>query len=645
MGKPTEPSGSPPMTASEVRHLEATLQGLRSRMIDLAKEADAGSFGPNRESARNLLHYVALRRFDLRSIQVQLARLGLSSLGRAESDTLYNLDAVLARLHDLQGGRPRLGPPEEPTPRVEGIRRLERNASELLGPAPPGRRTRIMVTMPTEAATNYPLVRDLLEAGMDCMRINCAHDTEAEWAGMVANLRRAQRALGGRCRIQMDLGGPKLRTGPIQPGPPVLKIRPSRDAFGRVTRPAVVWLTPSDYPDAPPRGVDAVLPVDRSWLKDRRARDRVRFVDARGASRSLRVLRAVDASLVAELHRTAYVTPDTELWAAGANRRKARTRVGPIPSRDGSIHLEVGDLLDVTARPLLGHGPQPRRGGHRATPGVISCTLPEALAAVRPGYRIWFDDGKIGGVVRTTTPSRLRVEITHTAPGGSQLRADKGINIPDIELDLSPLTEEDRRHLRFIVRHAEIVGYSFVHAAADVGLLRAELARLKRPNMGIVLKIETRTAFEKLPAILLAALRARKVGVMIARGDLAVEAGYERLAEVQEEILWLCEAAHLPSVWATDVLQGLAKTGLPTRAEVTDAAMGQRSECVMLNKGPHIVQAVRVLDSILRRMEAHQEKKSARLRHLSVAERFFQETEAKALGLPRGPGPSPSPAA
>jgi pyruvate kinase len=103
---------------------------------------------------------------------------------------------------------------------------------------------------------------------------------------------------------------------------------------------------------------------------------------------------------------------------------------------------------------------------------------------------------------------------------------------------------------------------------------------------------------------------------MIARGDLAVECGYERLAEVQEELLWVCEAAHVPVVWATQVLESLAKGGMPSRAEITDAAMGERAECVMLNKGPYIHDAVRVLDDILRRMEAHQSKKTAMLRPL-----------------------------
>ena len=111
-------------------------------------------------------------------------------------------------------------------------------------------------------------------------------------------------------------------------------------------------------------------------------------------------------------------------------------------------------------------------------------------------------------------------------------------------------------------------------------------------------------------------LRSPIVGVMIARGDLAVECGYERLAELQEEILWLAEAAHIPVIWATQVLEGLTKTGKPSRAEVTDAAMGERAECVMLNKGPHVIKAIQMLDNILQRMQGHQQKKRALLRRL-----------------------------
>jgi pyruvate kinase len=106
---------------------------------------------------------------------------------------------------------------------------------------------------------------------------------------------------------------------------------------------------------------------------------------------------------------------------------------------------------------------------------------------------------------------------------------------------------------------------------------------------------------------------------MIARGDLAVECGWERLAELQEEILWFCEAAQMPVMWATQVLEQKAKKGQASRAEISDAAMSQRADCVMLNKGPHILAAIRMLDNILRRMQKHQFKKTARMRELSIS--------------------------
>ena len=106
---------------------------------------------------------------------------------------------------------------------------------------------------------------------------------------------------------------------------------------------------------------------------------------------------------------------------------------------------------------------------------------------------------------------------------------------------------------------------------------------------------------------------------MIARGDLAVEMSFERLAEMQEELLWFGEACHLPVIWAAEVLDTVAHTGVPTRAEVTDAAMSMRAECVMLNKGPHLPAAVRMLADIIRKMEKHQFKKRSLYRPLQLA--------------------------
>lgn len=131
--------------------------------------------------------------------------------------------------------------------------------------------------------------------------------------------------------------------------------------------------------------------------------------------------------------------------------------------------------------------------------------------------------------------------------------------------------------LEFIASHADMVGISFVRDVKDIIVLRQELEKRKLRNLGIILKIETKGGFEKLPLMLMEAMKSRNpLGVMIARGDLAVECGWERLADIQEEIISICGAAHVPVIWATQVLESLVKSGVPTRAEITDAASGRR---------------------------------------------------------------------
>jgi pyruvate kinase len=170
-----------------------------------------------------------------------------------------------------------------------------------------------------------------------------------------------------------------------------------------------------------------------------------------------------------------------------------------------------------------------------------------------------------------------------------------------------------------------MLGYSFVRTAEDVIKLYEELDKNQALDIGVVFKIENKEAFENLPLILFEAMKRSKIGVMIARGDLAVEIGFERISEVQNQILWLCEAAHIPVIWATQVLENLAKTGVATRAEVSDVSLSAQAECVMLNKGPYIVDAVRTLKDILIKMEGHLSKKKSVLRPLNVAKHALEK--------------------
>ncbi len=253
---------------------------------------------------------------------------------------------------------------------------------------------------------------------------------------------------------------------------------------------------------------------------------------------------------------------------------------------------------------------------------MITCTLPAALSNLAVGHRVLFDDGKIEAVVKSAAKGprgegrAFILCVTRTQKPTVKLHEEKGINLPDTRLDLPAMTAEDHKALAFAAEHADAVSLSFVRDPKDIRELHEALDRLKRPDMGVVLKIETRAGFEALPRLLLEGLRHPALAVMIARGDLAVEVGFERLAELQEEILWLCEACHVPTIWATQVLDTLARTGTPSRAEVTDAAASAGAECVMLNKGPHVDEAAKVLDEILRRMEGHHDKKRSLYRRL-----------------------------
>ena len=588
---------------TQIPQLIHELETLHTEMLNLANEnlpATVQIHRDNQASACNLLHYLALRRHDIRELQDQLAQLGLSSLGRTEAHALGAVRTVANVLSQLSETNASFE-------QTNGRDVLERNTNALLGPAPDHRTVRIMVTMPSEAATRYELVRDLLANGMNCMRINCAHDGPAAWAGMIRNLRQAEQETGLHCKVEMDVAGPKLRTGPIEPGPAVLKWRPQRDAYGRLDRPARIWLTPASHPETPLCAPDASLPVPSRWLSSLNAGDEIRFIDARGAKRSLTITEAAGKSRWAESAQTAYVVPGTVL-----SHKNTRARVAHLPSKPQTLLLKPGDTLILTRSLEPGSVSPPR----------IGVTLPEFFDCVKPGEAIWLDDGKIGGTIASVQPDQVCVEITHARPSGEKLGAEKGINLPDSNLNIASLTPEDLRNLEFIVKNADLLGYSFVRTEADVRYLHARLDELGAAGLGIVLKIETRQGFENLPGILLEAMRRRRVGVMIARGDLAIECGFQRLAEMQEEILWLSEAAHVPVVWATQVLESLAKSGVPSRSEITDAAMGERAECVMLNKGPYVVEAVRTLDDILQRMEDHQEKKRSKLRKLHVAAGF-----------------------
>ncbi len=478
-----------------MRHLHSAVSELRH---EVAREGDEifDRWRPRlrREqfipSARNLAFYIALRHHDLRDLQLALMPLGLSSLGRCEARVLPSLDAVAASLASIAGSDDSASRPRGED-FFRGHELLRGHTDALLGPAPAHRDVRVMVTMPSEAASSYNLVRRLVFAGMDVARVNCGHDDPATWEQIAAHVRRAAVDTGRSCLVCFDLSGPRSRIAST-----------------------------------------TIPPTDR-------------------------------------LHRD-------------------------------------DDLL-MTARPV------PLQA---ECEWQFECSLPEAVAQLDVGDEVWVNEGRLGAVVKERVESGLLLQVTEARDKGEHVRVEKGLNFPTTDLLIESLTSDDLRDLDAVAPIADLIGYSFAQRPEDIARLQDELAARGAAGLGMIAKIETGLAVRNLPELIVQGAGAQPFGVMIARGDLAVEIGHRRMAEIQEELLWLCEAAHTPVIWATQVLDNFVKKGARHRAEISDAAMAERAECVMLNKGPYAEQGVRLLDDLLGRMEGHQFKKTSRMRAL-----------------------------
>ncbi|PPD02908.1 MAG: pyruvate kinase [Methylobacter sp.] len=578
------------------------------------------------KSARNLAHYLALRQFDLRNLQERLAQAGLSSLGRAEASVMSTLDAltdILQRATDSDYCCGDKSPSEYGFHRGQQL--LEQHTIELFGPFHPNSKVHIMVTLPTEAAWDYTLVSALLAKGMTCARINCAHDDAGIWQGMIANIRRAEIETGQSCRILMDLAGHKIRTAEVELEPPVRHIKTRKDPFGAMVSPGYLMIVKSGSETQANNGnygAPFSLAVPEKIFELLTLGSVLAVIDARHKQRYFSVERAIsDCQWLVSCKLGCYLQPGAEISVyksvpAEGDKPLASFTVPEFPGSEKRIRLFKNEVLQLTENTIPGAPAQVDETGCITKPAHIGCTLSSFSDKLKPGHPVWIDDGKLGAVVERVDADGALLRVTHARAEGVTIQSDKGINFPETPLDLPPLSEKDLMDLNFACVHADMVGFSFVETLADMDYLIEELAKRNATDLPIVAKIETNTAVKNLPDIILGTIGRHSLGIMIARGDLAVELGSARLAEIQEELLWLCEAGHVPVIWATQVLESIAKKGVRSRPEFTDAAMAVRAECVMLNKGPYILEAIEALINVMMRMQEHQRKKFPRLRAL-----------------------------
>ncbi|MDX1812543.1 MAG: pyruvate kinase, partial [Gammaproteobacteria bacterium] len=313
------------MTNNRYQFLYDELVNLRNGIQELTipKLSPYARYYPNgtyTPGAINLTQYLLLRQYDLRQLQLDLNELGLSSLGRGEENILDNLNKVIHLLEnfsDLRAYQQSLNEEFLISPTInQSNESLVANTNKILGINTSKRQVRIMVTLPTEAATDYDLVHSLVKSGMNCARINCAHDSKQEWLAMIHHIRRAENATGKRCRVMMDIAGQKIRTGNIAPGLAVQHLKTRKNETGEVIAPANILILPQSQFEDLKTTYSAKL--FRIGIRDEEhtrlnTGDVLEFTDFRGKKRALEITKCKEPGiLLGQCWQAAYISPETE---------------------------------------------------------------------------------------------------------------------------------------------------------------------------------------------------------------------------------------------------------------------------------------------------------------------------------------------
>lgn len=268
-----------------------------------------------------------------------------------------------------------------------------------------------------------------------------------------------------------------------------------------------------------------------------------------------------------------------------------KLRAGVLPK--GGIELKNGETLL-----LYPEGSTPKTSTQGKTPVPISAEIAASISAdVQQGSRILFDDGKIETRVTAVNPPEIVVDVQV----GGRLTSNKGMNLPGTPLSLPCLTEKDLIDLRFgLAEGVDAVALSFVRTVQDVEILKEHIRKQTNEHPIVVSKIEREEAIECMEAIMEVS-----DALMVARGDLAVEIGAERVPTIQKQLIQGCNELGVPIITATQMLESMISSPTPTRAEASDVANAvfDGTDAVMLSaetaSGQYPFETVRTMARII----------------------------------------------
>ncbi len=561
---------------------------LRNDILDYEIDEDLGQ----NESLHNLKAYLNLRSKNIVDLQNRLASIGLSSLGRAQSCIVSSINQDIEMLLKILNKEESM--PIDHSLSCDAAKDIMLKNAEIFGIYDKEFETKVMVTLPSEAADSPELISNLILGGTSVLRINTAHDDPLAWQRMAAHIKNENEIHKADTKIYVDLAGPKNRTGQI-----IKVFLPF--TIGSKREPKRVKLLPKSLEgfktQKASKGKDAIqqnasLVIDDS-LYELCFNSKEIFVDDIGRRKKhVCELRHENGAIYLLADKKITIFEETKLWIDQLISNLHNFELEPQ-----EIRLFQEDKFILSKINIQGNANF--KYNNKVFAGIIECSNKEIFPYVKIGDPIYIDDGKIGCLVEEINEIGLICNVFLAKKKGTVLKEAKGVNFPNTDLAISAITASDEENLKIIMEFADIIGLSFAQSKNDIQKIQALLFDNNKKHIAIAPKIETKTALRNLPEILEQLIRWDRFALMIARGDLAIEVGFDNLPYIQEEIFGICEAAHVPVIYATQILEGQMKNNLPSRSEVTDAALAQRADCVMLNKGPYVLDALTTIQHIL----------------------------------------------
>lgn len=255
---------------------------------------------------------------------------------------------------------------------------------------------------------------------------------------------------------------------------------------------------------------------------------------------------------------------------------------------NGEIELKEGVEMKIFEKEILGNEKE------------FSISYPSLFRDLKVGGRIFLNDGKQELEILENTEDFLKVKVIV----GGKMKSKRGVNFPDSDLIVSALTEKDIQDLKFAEKYQpEYIALSFVKTAQSIEKLR-QILQEREITAKIISKIETKLAVKNIDEIIEASDL-----VMVARGDLAVEVGFEKVPQIKKDIIDKCNEKEVPEIVATQVLESMINSSVPTRAEVSDidVAVSRGADFIMLSAetatGKYPLEALKTMVKIIKETE------------------------------------------